>query len=233
MRRILLLGSVCAASLAGAAHAQSCAEGTADFSREAATRASIDSADPAARRTLREIANVANTLAVAGYEEACEAVVSAVNDMAKNRSVVTPAMRDGADRAFGQGYGGAYGVEGDWTGYDYTASAAEAKPFSEVAEWVASEAFIGADAWLMNGEDIGAVDGMMMDAGKGVTHLIVGYGGFLNIGDREVAVPTEMIRVDRDAGVIFIDATEEWFEDQPDYDREEWLRPGSGWTKDG
>ena len=57
-----------------------------------------------------------------------------------------------------------------------------------------------------------------MRGGK-ATHMIVGHGGFWNIGDDEAAIPLQRMRWDPESEAFYINLTEEQLDNAPDYDQ--------------
>ena len=72
----------------------------------------------------------------------------------------------------------------------------------------------------VTGEDIGEVDDVHMDAGTGRTYLELEIGGFLDIGDKDIAVPLEQVSIYRggDEYRVYIAATEEQLKSYPEFD---------------
>ncbi|MEO1688756.1 MAG: PRC-barrel domain-containing protein [Pseudomonadota bacterium] len=221
MFRKTLLASTALIATAGAA-AASCDDGLTAMGGNDTLSAAILDASPEARRDLRNFAYTADQLRMAGYDEACEAVVEAIKDMADRRSVASEAS---ALETQTQGETDDW----SWTGPDMAELAASAQPFDGRQMAYASNELVNADVRMMDGDDIGAVDGFLTGE-EGISHVIVGYGGFLNIGDREVAVPVEKLRFDRENRVFFVEGQESWFENQPDWDEADWAE--GVWKRD-
>lgn len=220
-----------------------CASAMGAVSNDATIAERIADADPTSRRQLRELMEAARILGEFGRDADCRRIVAAVVDLAAG----PVADRDGAGdgepsaRRAPSGGGDAGGntrlarssATDDWTWrrYDYGASAARAEPFSEVAGRVSSEMIVGAEARMEAGEGLGSVKGFLTDR-VGVSHLIVGYGGLLGIGDREVAVPVDQVSFDPVSGAFFVEAGPAWFEHQPDWDRADWSDQPDAWLRD-
>ncbi len=100
-------------------------------------------------------------------------------------------------------------VEG-YTPYDYSADAN------------LEETLDDADVYSsITGEDIGEVDDVHMGAGAGDTILELEIGGFLDIGDKDIAVPLDQVSIYRGEDGdyrVYIEATEEQLEDYPEFD---------------
>ena len=76
----------------------------------------------------------------------------------------------------------------------------------------------GYNVYNYRDEFLGEIDGLLIQAGQAPTHMIVGHGGFLNIGDDEAAIPMDMMRWDPEYEVFYVNLTEEQLENAPDYD---------------
>ena len=92
------------------------------------------------------------------------------------------------------------------------------------------------DVWNQNGEQVGEVNDMILDLDNSrVAYVIVGTGGFLEIGEKDVLVPWNLLEVqvagsggpagDQNAFVLQMD--QELFENAPDIDVNTTL-PGRG-----
>lgn len=85
---------------------------------------------------------------------------------------------------------------------------------------------LGYDVWNQNGEQIGEVNDMILDLDNTrISYVIVGTGGFLEIGEKDVLVPWNSLKLERETG----DATggerafvylgdQERFNNAPDWD---------------
>jgi hypothetical protein len=53
--------------------------------------------------------------------------------------------------------------------------------------------------------------------------MVVEFGGFLDIGDKEVAIPIERFQRAEDGRMLLTDATEEELEQMPDYNENDYM----------
>jgi sporulation protein YlmC with PRC-barrel domain len=69
------------------------------------------------------------------------------------------------------------------------------------------------------GEKIGAVKDLIVGQDARITHVVVGVGGFLGIGEKEVAVPFSVMQLERRDGAwhLVVDATKEALVSAPAY----------------
>lgn len=99
------------------------------------------------------------------------------------------------------------------------------------------------DVWNQEGEQIGEVEDMVLDMDNTViTYVIVGTGGFLDLGEKEVLVPWESLELhaaDSTGGqenAFILQADQETFANAPDVDLDAVLpemgMPASDWDTD-
>lgn len=228
---------------AGAAAAAPCESEITTLGGDTALAERIAAADPESRGRLRELMEAARILSEAGREEACRSVVSAVAEMtaepptapvpegAASRQPRPSEAAPAQDTANERLARASADERWDWREFDYASSADRARPFESVAERLSSEMIVGAEARFEGGEELGSVEGFLTDR-VGVSHLIVSYGGFLGLGDREVAVPIGDVGFDPVTGVFFIDAGPAWLEEQPDWEQAEWSDEPDAWIRE-
>ncbi|MDI6875481.1 MAG: DUF2795 domain-containing protein [Methanomicrobiales archaeon] len=88
------------------------------------------------------------------------------------------------------------------------------------------------DAHVRNtaGEDLGAIESLVLDAVSGqVIYAVLGYGGILGYGEKLFAIPWEAITLRPEEREVIIDAARERLESDPGFDRNQWPRQGD-WT---
>ncbi|HEY3476812.1 MAG TPA: PRC-barrel domain-containing protein [Anaerolineales bacterium] len=92
------------------------------------------------------------------------------------------------------------------------------------------------DVWNQNGEQVGEVNDMILDLDNSrVAYVIVGTGGFLEIGEKDVLVPWNLLEVQAagsggpagDENAFILQADQALFENAPDVDLSATL-PGRG-----
>ncbi len=106
---------------------------------------------------------------------------------------------------------------GAWTG-PYV----EAEGFDRVMpEELTTEDLTGAPVLGVNDEEVGEVGKLLMTSAGELDRAVIDVGGFLGLGERPVAVPLEELTIMRTADGgdlrVYIDATEESLEQQPEY----------------
>jgi sporulation protein YlmC with PRC-barrel domain len=99
------------------------------------------------------------------------------------------------------------------------------------------------DVWNQNGEQIGDVNDMVLDFDNtSIAYVIVGTGGFLGLGEKDVLVPWNMLQVQTDGGstgdqnVFLFTGNEEYYRNAPDFDVNNILpemgQPAEDWDAD-
>jgi len=86
-----------------------------------------------------------------------------------------------------------------------------------------AEHLTGARVYTTEDEDIGEVDELLLsEDGSSIEQVVLDVGGFLGIGEHEVAVSMEELHIMRsDDGMdfrVYMDATQEELEAQPEYE---------------
>jgi sporulation protein YlmC with PRC-barrel domain len=89
------------------------------------------------------------------------------------------------------------------------------------ADAVESSKLIGAKVKGADGKDVGEIDALIVDTDGKVSHVVVGRGGVVGIGETKVVVPWSDVKMswdrDRDNPVITMDSTA--LERAPRYER--------------
>ena len=60
--------------------------------------------------------------------------------------------------------------------------------------WSAKKQILGKDVYNDSGDKIGEINDLIVAPNKSVSYAIVGVGGFLGVGDHEVAVPVSKFK---------------------------------------
>jgi sporulation protein YlmC with PRC-barrel domain len=96
-----------------------------------------------------------------------------------------------------------------------------------------SKDLVGTDVRNRQIEKLGAIEEVVLDLDEGrIAYAVISFGGFLGMGDKLFAVPTEALKFSPDGEKIVIDADKERLENAPGFDKEHW--PGStdrAWLK--
>lgn len=220
MRRILMTATAATALLAGAAYAQpkDCTAAMQDVE----ARYGEMQMSPTTSKVIYDLRNAAMQLRNQGMTEACESVTASLNDVIDayhTKAINAEASDDPA-------------VEGEATAV-WSTDADEATvrervvPFEQRAEVTDTQSLVGINVYNFQNEFLGEVDGLLMAKGA-PSHMIVGHGGFWNIGDEEAAIPLAKMHWDPEWNVFYVDMTTEQLEKAPDYDKTE----DGSWTID-
>jgi sporulation protein YlmC with PRC-barrel domain len=89
------------------------------------------------------------------------------------------------------------------------------------AKVMAASDFIGKRVYTRNGDDIGEVNDLIVTDNGAVQAVILGVGGFLGLGEKDVAITMQAIQMQPDGGGtrLVVDASKEQLTNAPDYDR--------------
>jgi sporulation protein YlmC with PRC-barrel domain len=67
-------------------------------------------------------------------------------------------------------------------------------------------------------EDIGKITDLVLDQNKQAVNVLIGVGGFLGIGSKDVGVPLKEVKFDLDAGTATVDMSRDQLEKAPAYE---------------
>jgi sporulation protein YlmC with PRC-barrel domain len=111
----------------------------------------------------------------------------------------------------------------------------DAKPFPETPHALRARDVIGAEVIRTPDKEIGTVEDVLVSSDDR-QYLVVSEGGFLGVGEDEVPIPLQRVRVTDDANTLVLDIDEEKLEEAPDMgDRPEdvdlgnWLAEVDNW----
>lgn len=104
---------------------------------------------------------------------------------------------------------------------------ASAVPLTERTGLMSSADLIGADIYGSDNSSIGEIDDIVLSSDNRPAYALVSFGGFLGIGEEQVAIPVSALSVSED-NYLFVPMTEEQLQGAPHVKR------GSGdwWTDD-
>ncbi|QYX56095.1 PRC-barrel domain-containing protein [Roseovarius sp. SCSIO 43702] len=99
----------------------------------------------------------------------------------------------------------------------------EREGYAEVTkvEELTSDALVGQSVYGINDESVGEVGDLVLDENGKVQQAVINVGGFLGIGEKEIAVTFDELQILRGEGDdlrVYIDSTEEKLEAQPEFD---------------
>jgi sporulation protein YlmC with PRC-barrel domain len=89
------------------------------------------------------------------------------------------------------------------------------------ASVISANDFIGKRVYSRAGDDIGEVNDLIMTGNGGIQAVVLGVGGFLGMGEKDVAVSMASIDMTKDGEAVrlVVDGTKEQFAAAPAYDR--------------
>lgn len=162
------------------------------------------SLDATAQRDLRDLRGAAIILQRNGQEDACEDVIDAMEEIANDQhDEAQAAAEEENDQARQERLAAAVGV-------------------SEMQGVLRADELIGRDIRNLQDEDLGEVDDVVLATNDtSQSYAIVAYGGFLGIGEEQVAVPLSSLRLTQDRDVLVLDISEDAFEAAPRFERDD------------
>lgn len=88
-------------------------------------------------------------------------------------------------------------------------------------EWRSSK-LVGTQVTGANNENIGEIDDVLLDSNGTAKGVVIGVGGFLGMGEKDVAIPFSALKIVRKSGDDAIDKitlsyTKEQLKDAPDF----------------
>ena len=89
------------------------------------------------------------------------------------------------------------------------------------AKVISANDFIGKRVYSKTGDDIGEVNDLIMTDNGSIRAVILGVGGFLGMGEKDVAVSMNAINMTQDGSTVklVVDGSKEQFKSAPQYDR--------------
>ena len=162
----------------------------------------------AVQRDIRELRDAAYILQHYGKDEVCEEVVASIQDMIENPD-------DAADQSASYD---------DWTAREME-RIKNATPVTDTVGQLRAEQMIGADLRNMENEDLGEIEDVVLANEGGASYVVLSHGGFLGLGEKQVAVPFSELKVAGDLDVFYVEMTEEQIENAPSFERgsRDWL----------
>ncbi len=80
-----------------------------------------------------------------------------------------------------------------------------------------AEEIIGRDVVNANGEDVGEVNDIVIARDRDDMFLVVGVGGFLGMGEKDVALPVSDLRISSDNVLLMSEKSEDQLKEMPEY----------------
>ena len=204
--------------------ADAAAEGAAEV--EDAAEGAADAATDAAAEGTAEVEEAAEGAADAAGEAAAEgeaAVEEAVEGDAEVTEETVPVEEPATEEAEAPAEGETMEAEAPAEG-----TPVEGQIFEQSADTFLASTLLGTQVQSPDGEGVGEVDDMILGADGSVEGVVVGVGGFLGIGEKDVAVQFDAIDIQQDAETgeltFILNSTEEELEAAPEFRDEDDIR---------
>lgn len=81
---------------------------------------------------------------------------------------------------------------------------------------------IGKDVINQDGDQVGELTNLVISPEDGSVYAVLSVGGFLGIGDKEIAMPLDRLQLQGENVTLMSQKDEEQLENMPDYDEGEW-----------
>lgn len=157
---------------------------------------------PAMRYDLNQLRSAARTLVRYDKAETCETVIATIEDIIERRLEKREAQRERAAEL---------------------KRFQTAKTVEDIAGVVRVDTIRGLDVFNLQGEELGAVEGVTVDADKGeIAYVVLSHGGFLGIGEKLIAVPWNSFRMTEERDALVLDVQEKTLADAPGFDEDNW-----------
>jgi sporulation protein YlmC with PRC-barrel domain len=103
-----------------------------------------------------------------------------------------------------------------------TDASASATVTVDAGKAVLATSFIGSSVYTANNENVGDINDLIFDEKGSIQAVIIGVGGFLGMGEKDVAMPLNKITVTRDASnaiKLTVQASREELDRAPAFDK--------------
>ena len=207
MRRMLFFGALLTGTLlAGPSLASECQANLdayrTDLMGDRGNRVLLN---PELRSDMRDLQNAARILQSAGQSEACQDLVAAMKDMVEDAKGEAQAPTDYED----------------WQNAELERMK-QAKTLAAIAGQIRAEEIIGREVRNHENVELGEIEDLMIETSDNKTsYAIVSHGGFLGIGESQIAVPLARLKVTEDRDVFVLNLTENQLENAPSLERDD------------
>ncbi len=92
-------------------------------------------------------------------------------------------------------------------------------PAQSASDWRSSKV-VGLNVYNAKNEKIGDINDLIIGSNGSITHAVVGVGGFLGMGEKNVAIPFSSVKMSRDKDgkpTAMVDSTKEVLQSAPAY----------------
>lgn len=157
-------------------------------------------------RTLRSAARI---FASNGMEDACTDTVASIEELIDQRR----------EKVEEEGM-----TMGSWSEQEVERLKG-AVPVNQRSKALHAADVVGADVRNMENENLGEIQDVVMDPQTGVmSYAILAHGGFLGLGEKQIAVPWKQLKVtdSTETPVFVLAISDEALDDAPSFDRDSW-----------
>lgn len=126
-----------------------------------------------------------------------------------------------AGLAFAQGAGGDSAAGGQGL-RSSTAAAAGSSGGANAMMGMKAQELIGRDVVNASGKDIGEIDDIVINDQDQAMYAVIGVGGFLGLGQKEVAIPFEQLRLGAENVILMSERSEGDLKQMPPYRKGQW-----------
>jgi sporulation protein YlmC with PRC-barrel domain len=99
----------------------------------------------------------------------------------------------------------------------------EGKHPNRPLKYLTASSIIGDKVHNDNGEDMGAIEDIMLDIRTGtIEYVVIKFGGFLTINEKYFAIPFKKLKVDAANKAFILDQSREILEKAPGFDLNHW-----------
>jgi sporulation protein YlmC with PRC-barrel domain len=144
------------------------------------------------------------------------------------QSATDPAKPPAADRSMSAPAKSDAGAAATTTGTQPTTASTSQKPGQ-----INADKLIGQDIENPEGDDIGEIKSVILNQDGSVDSVIVGVGGFLGLGEREVAIKWSDLKVQDNGETIVASFTKDQLKAMPEYEYADEQQRGRTFTRDG
>lgn len=157
-------------------------------------------------RTLRSAARI---FSANNMESACEDTVASIDDLIDQR-------REAVEK---EGM-----TMGSWSEQEVERLKG-AVPIAQRSKALHAADVVGADVRNMQNDNLGEIQDVVMDPQSGeMSYAILAHGGFLGLGEKQIAVPWQQLKVtdSTESPVFVLNISNEALDDAPSFDRDSW-----------
>jgi sporulation protein YlmC with PRC-barrel domain len=180
------------------------------------------------RRDLRTLRDAALLLKEYDKQGACQQVVTAIQDVARERGQQAMAQQQQRGQEGQQQQ--AQQQQGQQQRDQQAQRRQQAEPATQAAQNLGVDQMLESDVIGANGDVVGEVTDIVLSKEGQPQYVVVAFGGFLGLGEDRVAIPFDMLRMRRpqeegEAVTFYVPMTEQKLTDAPR------IRPEQDWQQ--